>query len=137
MARPVARRRSPAAYAGSASTVRRLPPPAVYMVGGFIASGLAGYIRLLERPATKTVPQPEADSADTWDWIDAPDEPGVLARLTGITGRHGANILHLAVYRGEGDRSTVVLGVNSRNTEQLEADIVADGFRILYRLQNP
>lgn len=68
--------------------------------------------------------------------IAAPDTPGTLARLAGITGKHGANILHLAVYRGEGDRSIVVLGVNTRNTGQVEADVRAEGFQILYRLTN-
>lgn len=67
--------------------------------------------------------------------IEAKDAPGVLSKLTGITARHGANISHLAVYRGHGDSSTVVLGVNSLNTEQLEADMKAEGFEVLYRLR--
>lgn len=68
--------------------------------------------------------------------IEAPDTPGTLSRLSAITGKHGANILHVAVYRGEGNHSTVVLGVNTTNTGQLEADIAAEGFRVLSRREN-
>lgn len=68
--------------------------------------------------------------------IEATDAPGVLARLTGVTAKHDANIQHLAVYRGEGDRAIVVVGLNSFNTAEVEADLVAEGFRVLYRLQN-
>lgn len=68
--------------------------------------------------------------------IEAKDAPGVLSTLTGITAKHGANISHLAVYRGTSDRSTVVLGVNALNTEELEADMTAQGFEVQYRLRN-
>jgi len=68
--------------------------------------------------------------------VEARDEPGVLAKLSGIMATHGANILHLAVYRGQGDVSTVVVGVNSPNTADLEADIESQGFHIVYRLTN-
>lgn len=68
--------------------------------------------------------------------IDAPDEPGVLSRLTGITGHYRANITHLAVYRGQGDRSTVVLGLNTTNTADIEREMNEGGFRILATLTN-
>ncbi len=68
--------------------------------------------------------------------IDAMDAPGVLSRLAGVTAKHDANIQHLAVYRGEGDRSIVVVGVNSLNTDEIEEDLVAEGFQVLYKLQN-
>ncbi|WP_040160622.1 CBS and ACT domain-containing protein [Nigerium massiliense] len=68
--------------------------------------------------------------------IQAPDAPGVLSRLGAIAAKHGANIMHLAVYRGDGQHSTVLLGVNSRNTQQLEADAAAEGFEVLARLEN-
>ena len=68
--------------------------------------------------------------------IEAPDAPGVLSELTGITGEYGANISHLAVYRGSGERSTVVVGVNSLNTDDMEAEFAAHGFRILSKLTN-
>lgn len=71
-------------------------------------------------------------------WIEATDEPGVLANLTGIMGRHGANIIHLAVFRGEGlERATVVVGVNTLKTDDLEADLAANGFRVVHLLRNP
>ncbi|MCW5625398.1 MAG: CBS domain-containing protein, partial [Burkholderiales bacterium] len=50
--------------------------------------------------------------------VDATDAPGVLSQLTSVTATHDANIQHLAVYRGEGDRSIVVVGLNSLNTEE-------------------
>lgn len=68
--------------------------------------------------------------------VDATDAPGVLSRLGSITAKHHANIQHLAVYRGEGDRSIVVVGLNTLNTEEIEADLAAEGFVVLYRLQN-
>jgi len=67
--------------------------------------------------------------------IDATDAPGVLARLTSITARHNASIQHLAVYRGQGT-STVVFGVNTTNTDALEADLAAEGFPVLEKLVN-
>jgi len=68
--------------------------------------------------------------------IDTVDAPGVLARLAQITSRHHANIQHLAVYRGQ-DRATVIFGVNTSNTTDLQADLAADGFTVLATLVNP
>ena len=68
--------------------------------------------------------------------IDTTDAPGVLARLALATARHHANIQHLAVYRGQG-RSTVLVGVNTPNTEALEEELSADGFTVLMKLVNP
>ncbi len=41
------------------------------MMGGLLAAGFAGYIRLLERPPTAPVPH-ERD--DDWEWIDGPED---------------------------------------------------------------
>jgi acetoin utilization protein AcuB len=68
--------------------------------------------------------------------IDATDTPGALARLASITAKHHANIQHLAVFRGQ-DRSTVVVGVNTPNTDALESDLDTDGFTVLMKLTNP
>ncbi len=45
---------------------------AVYMIGGLLACGLAGYIRLLERPPAAPPTGRERD--EDWEWIDSPDE---------------------------------------------------------------
>lgn len=68
--------------------------------------------------------------------IDASDAPGVMARLAQATARHHANIQHVAVYRGQ-DHATVVVGVNTPNTDALEADLAADGFTVIAKLVNP
>ncbi|HMQ64807.1 MAG TPA: CBS and ACT domain-containing protein [Arachnia sp.] len=68
--------------------------------------------------------------------IEAKDQPGVLATLTGITANHHANIQHLAVHRGLLDTSVVIVGVNTPNTEDIEADLEAAGMRVLGRLVN-
>ena len=67
--------------------------------------------------------------------LEATDAPGVMARLAETTARHGANIQHLVVFRGL-ERSTVVVGVNSFNTEELRADLEAAGFVVLAALVN-
>jgi len=67
--------------------------------------------------------------------IEATDAPGGLALLGQVTARHRANIQHIAVYRGQ-DRSTVVVGVNTPNTQALETDLEIDGFTILAKLIN-
>jgi len=68
--------------------------------------------------------------------IEARDEPGVLSLLTGITAQHQANIQHLAVHRGNLDTSVVVVGLNTPNTDAIEADLTAAGMRILARRTN-
>jgi acetoin utilization protein AcuB len=68
--------------------------------------------------------------------IDTDDAPGVLARFGQIAARQGANIQHVAVYRGQG-RSTMVVGVNTPNTQAIEADLAADGFEVTARIVNP
>lgn len=68
--------------------------------------------------------------------IEARDEPGVLSKLTGIMGTHHANIQHLAVHRGHLDTSVVVVGVNTHNTEAIEADLAAQDMRVVGRNVN-
>ena len=60
-----------------------------------------------------------------------------MARLASVTGAEQTNITHIAVYRGNLDRSLVVLGVNTLNTTELERRIAEmDGFTLKYRLRN-
>ena len=58
-----------------------------------------------------------------------------MARLASITGDFGTNITHIAVYRGQLERSLVLLGINSLNTDELERRIVEAGFTLKYRMQ--
>lgn len=68
--------------------------------------------------------------------IEARDELGVLSKMTGIMAAHHANIQHLAVHRGNLEHSVVVVGINTLNTDALEADLEAEGMRIIGRLTN-
>lgn len=69
--------------------------------------------------------------------IEADDQPGVLARLTGLFAEQEVNITNLAVYRLGTDRAWVVVGVNSLNTEALEKRFdAASGFTVKYTLRN-
>jgi len=68
--------------------------------------------------------------------VEASDEPGILARLTGIFAQYRANITRVAVYRGTDGTSSVVVGINSFNTADIERTLEENGFRILYKLQN-
>lgn len=68
--------------------------------------------------------------------FEAKDEPGIMANLTGIIGEFGANITHVAVYRGANGKSSVVIGINSLNTSEMEKSIESHGYKIQYKLQN-
>lgn len=68
--------------------------------------------------------------------VEADDAPGIMSTLTSIIGQYGANITHVAVYRGVGGKSAVVLGINSLNTSDMEKSIEKQGFKIIYKLQN-
>lgn len=68
--------------------------------------------------------------------IELDDAPGVLERIGAITAEHGANVNHLAVYRGALDKTILVLGVNSMNTDEIEQELEASGYHVIYRLQN-
>jgi hypothetical protein len=58
-------------YVDAGPTSNQVTTAAVYMVGGLIAAGFAGYVRLLERPPA--APPPDAVREEDWDWIDGPE----------------------------------------------------------------
>ena len=68
--------------------------------------------------------------------IEADDAPGIMSDLTSIIGKFGANITHVAVYRGANGKSAVVIGINSLNTADIEKSIEGQGYKIMYKLQN-
>jgi len=68
--------------------------------------------------------------------IQADDEPGIMSHLAGIFAIHGANIRNLAVYRGAGGKSDVVIGTSSQDTSEIEKEIEKHGYKIIYKLQN-
>ena len=68
--------------------------------------------------------------------VEVDDEPGIMSHLTGIVGVYGANITHVAVYRGTNGKSAVVIGINSMNTANIEKSIEEHGYKIIYKLQN-
>lgn len=69
--------------------------------------------------------------------IEAVDAPGIMSKLTSIISDFGANISNVAVYGGNTKgKSSIVIGINSLNTADIEKAIEDQDFKILYRLQN-
>lgn len=68
--------------------------------------------------------------------VEAVDAPGILSKLTGIYGEHGANITHVAVYRGKNGKSDIVIGTNSLETQGIEKSLELGGYKVVYKLQN-
>ena len=68
--------------------------------------------------------------------IEADDQPGVMSYIAQITAKIDTNITHIAVYRTGMDRSFVILGVNTVNTETLEQHFRDEGFKVSYVLRN-
>lgn len=68
--------------------------------------------------------------------VEAPDELGVLSRITGIMASHNANIQHVAVHRSGLGHSIVIIGVNTLNTAAIEAELEAEGMRLMGKLVN-
>lgn len=66
--------------------------------------------------------------------VEASDAPGVMEKLSSVFSKNSTNITNIAVYRTGLENSLVLLGVNTSNTEKLEADLTADGFTVRYRL---
>ena len=60
----------------------------------------------------------------------------MMAKAAGIISEYGANITHMAVYRGNNGKSSMVVGINSLNTGEIEKAIQESGFEILSKLQN-
>ncbi|MDD4689551.1 MAG: CBS and ACT domain-containing protein [Eubacteriales bacterium] len=68
--------------------------------------------------------------------IESNDVPGMMSKLTSIIAEFDANITNVAVYGGTQGKSTIVIGINSLNTVEIEKSIEKEGFVILYKLQN-
>lgn len=68
--------------------------------------------------------------------IEVKDEPGIMSHLSGIFAIYGANITHLAIYRGTNGKSAIVTGISSQNTTEIEKEIEKHGYKIIYKLQN-
>ena len=64
--------------------------------------------------------------------IEAMDVPGTLSDIGSILGSFGVNVSHIAVYKGTGLTSDVVLRVNCINTTEIEKAFVEHGYRILH-----
>lgn len=68
--------------------------------------------------------------------IEAEDAPGIMAQLASIFSDFGANITHVAVYRGASGKSAVVVGTNALDTSDIETEINDRGWKVIYKLQN-
>ena len=64
--------------------------------------------------------------------IEAMDVPGTLSDIGAILGSFGVNVSHIAVYKGTGLTSDVVLRINCINTAEIEKAFVQHGYRILH-----
>ncbi|MGD9569759.1 MAG: CBS and ACT domain-containing protein [Sedimentibacter sp.] len=67
--------------------------------------------------------------------VEAKDAPGAMAEMAEIYKSFGANITHIAVYRGEGT-SDVVIRSNAASTDDLEKKLIEKGYKIKHVLKN-
>ena len=68
--------------------------------------------------------------------IQARNEPGILANVTGIFHSFNFNINHIAVYGGSSPVCDVVIRFNAFNTEELEKVLEERGYKIIHLLRS-
>lgn len=68
--------------------------------------------------------------------IEALDVPGALADMAEIFRIFDANITHIAVYRGNGGKSDVVVRTNTINTDAIEKELDKHGYKIVHIIKN-
>lgn len=68
--------------------------------------------------------------------IQAEDAPGALADIAEIFRSFDSNITRIAVYRGSGGKSDVVIRTNTINTEQIEKQLNERGYKVEHILKN-
>ena len=68
--------------------------------------------------------------------IQAADVPGALADIGGIFRSFDANITHIAVYRGSGGKSDVVIRTNTINTDAIEKKLEENEYYIESVIRN-
>jgi len=68
--------------------------------------------------------------------ISADDIPGALADITEVFKSFDANITHIAVYRGSGGKSDVVIRTNTINTDAIESKLKEHGYKIVRTIKN-
>jgi len=68
--------------------------------------------------------------------IEALDVPGALADMAEIFRIFDANITHIAVYRGNGGKSDVVIRTNTINTDAIEKELDKHGHKIVHIIKN-
>ena len=68
--------------------------------------------------------------------IESDDVPGALGDIGEIFKSFDANITHVAVYRGSGGRSDVVIRTNALNTEKIEQKLKEHGYIVLSVMRN-
>jgi acetoin utilization protein AcuB len=68
--------------------------------------------------------------------IQARNEPGVLANVTGIFHSFKFNINHIAVYGGSSAVCDVVIRFNAFNTEELQKTLEEKGYKIVHLLRS-
>ena len=68
--------------------------------------------------------------------IQAQNQPGVLANVTGIFFSFNYNISHIAVYGGSSAVCDVVIRFNGFNTEELEKTLEERGYKIIHLLRS-
>jgi len=62
--------------------------------------------------------------------VEVEDSPGILADIAQVIKNYGANITHLAVYRGETGKCDVVVRVNTLNCDDIIKEIENHGYRV-------
>jgi len=62
--------------------------------------------------------------------VEVEDSPGILADIAQVIKNYGANITHLAVYRGETGKCDVVVRANTLNCDDIIKEIENHGYRV-------
>ena len=68
--------------------------------------------------------------------LKAVNAPGVLANITSSFGAFNYNISHIAVYNGNAEYCDVVVRFNSFETEEIEKDLEAKGYKVIHILKS-
>jgi len=68
--------------------------------------------------------------------IEARNQPGVLAKVTGIFHSFNYNISHIAVYGGNAAVCDVVIRFNAFNTDELQKRLEDEGYKVIHLLRS-